>query len=99
MSAPRWSSDARPGIHGHVLLPATRDALDPKATAVYLEVSAQYGDTGRVTVPSVADALGYSKSTVHERLWILRSHGLVSWTPGAKGTLRPCGLSMVAFIP
>ena len=41
------------------------------------------------TVPSIADALGRSKATVHAHLVRLRRCGLVEWCDGSRGTLRP----------
>lgn len=57
---------------------------------VLLAADHLHAHTGRCTVRSIADATGLrSLSTVHFHLAALRRKGLITWTPGAAGTLRP----------
>jgi predicted transcriptional regulator len=49
----------------------------------------------RPTIPSIALALGRTKSTVHNSLFRLRQLGLVAWEDGRQGTIR----SLVHLVP
>lgn len=42
-----------------------------------------------ITVRDVAAYRGRTVSTTHAHLWVLRNLGLVEWTDGQSGTLRP----------
>lgn len=44
---------------------------------------------GRLTMRVVAERVGCSTSTAFAALVQLRRLGLVAWTPGCSGTLRP----------
>ena len=59
------------------------------ATRVFAAVLEVYARDGRATVRSVAREAGVSKSTAHHHLRRLHAEGLVSYTPGCQGTLRP----------
>jgi predicted transcriptional regulator len=44
---------------------------------------------GDRTGPAIASRVGSDPFTVHRRLEILRTEGLITWTPGTQGTIRP----------
>lgn len=69
--------------------PPLLGAIGDGTTRVLLAFLSLYADEGRVTVREIADELELSPSTVHAHLWTLRRLGLVTWTLGTRGTLRP----------
>lgn len=70
--------------------------LSARYTRVLLGVLAVYEDEGRATVRSVCEAAGYrSTGSVHPVLVGLADLGLIAWTPGTRGTLRP----LVTLLP
>lgn len=63
--------------------------VSPARTRVLLALIAVYERDGRATVSSVAAEAGRSVVVTHSRLVELRRLGLVTWTDGTAGTLRP----------
>jgi DNA-binding IclR family transcriptional regulator len=59
--------------------------IPPAATKVLLALMAEYPTTIRV----VAERVGMNPSTTYGHLQNLRADGLVEWTKGKNGTLRP----------
>lgn len=59
------------------------------ATNVLLSLVHVYERDGRATVRSVAQAADRTLNPVHRQLAYLRDEGLVDYTPGKTGTLRP----------
>lgn len=63
--------------------------LDPLTVATVNALLIVHAHDGRATVRDVADVAGVSVSTAHQHLVDARELGLVTWTPGRAGTLRP----------
>lgn len=57
--------------------------------AVMVAVVAVYDREGRATVRGVAEVAGVGVSQTFAALRVLRGLGLVDWTDGCSGTLRP----------
>lgn len=70
-------------------LPAGAQALTANDVAVLNAVDELYRTRRRVTVRDVADAVDRAPSNTYNRLWRLRSLGLVTWESGVAATLRP----------
>lgn len=68
---------------------ATWNPIGDAQIRVLLGLLAVYGEHGRATVRTVARAVGRNVSTTHSHLSFLRAQGLVTWTDGESGTLRP----------
>lgn len=56
---------------------------------VLLALAHVYQAGGRATFRQVAEVAGVNLSTVHTHLSSLRRLGMVEWTEGEAGTLRP----------
>lgn len=65
------------------------ELVSPARTRVLLGLLHVHERDGRATVRSLADETGRSINPTHRHLRRLRDAGLVAWTPGSAGTLRP----------
>jgi len=68
-------------------------AITPSNMRVLHAVSVIYLERGYVTHEMLIDALGLTRSTIHEHLSALRKMGLVTWERGKMGTIRPATVS------
>jgi DNA-binding IclR family transcriptional regulator len=69
------------------------DTIGNSATRVLLGVL-----SGASTYTELEEVTGKNRATIHEHLRHLRAEGLVTWTPGRWGTLRPT-VAVVAITP
>ncbi len=63
--------------------------LSHPRVVVLLALAHVYQRDRRATFRQVADVAGVNLSTVHTHLTALRRLGMVEWTDGEAGTLRP----------
>lgn len=75
-----WPQRIRP-------LPAVAVPVDAALLLLIVRTVAQTGSPPRWS--AMVSASGTSRQVVHKRLRGLRDAGLVTWTPGSAGTLRP----------
>jgi hypothetical protein len=96
MSAPYSSTRQLPGPFPYYADPRRPDYVPPQQTRVFLHVLT----TPHPTVPTIMAAAGVNRSTAWEHLRSLRTRGLVEWTDGQHGTIRPLlGLAARAKAP
>ncbi len=66
-----------------------RDRASQAETRIMLALLRVHGQNGRATVRDVAEYANRGVAITPRHLSALRERGLVSWTPGSDGTLRP----------
>lgn len=77
------------GEHYHSARPEVPGAIDPSHAAVFAAVCRLWSLEGTVGYARLMDLTGYNKESLYRRLVALRDAGLVAWTTGRTGTLRP----------
>lgn len=65
------------------------DVILAPTTLVFETLYRQFSICGRVTITDLVDELGWSRSTIHWHLRMLRELDLITWDEGRAGTLRP----------